>query len=261
MRLKNKVAIVTGAGRGIGRATALLFAKEGAKVVVNDVNGDLADQTAKLIAQQGGEATALVGDVSKGADAKALADTAVQRYGRIDVLDNNAAIYIAKDIVELPEDDWDRLMNVNVKGVYLCCKHVIPHMIHQGGGSIINVGSIVCFIALDGPKNIAPAYIASKGAVLQLTRTLAVRYGRDNIRVNCVCPAFTETDMVGVALAGMADTPEEQEQIRQAGAAGHLLGRFGRPEEVAYAALFLASDESSFVTGSPLHVDGGYLAR
>ncbi len=261
MRLKSKVAIVTGAGRGIGRATALLFAREGAKVVLNDLNADLVKETARLIATQGGEATVVVGDVAKAADAEALARTAVERYGRIDILDNNAAIYLPSDIVELDEEDWDRLMDVNIKGTYLCCKHVLPTMIKQRGGSIINVGSIVSFIALDGPKGLAGAYVASKGAVLQLTRALAVRYGRDNIRVNCICPGFIETDMVETALAGMADSAEVKEEIRKGGAAAHALGRFGKPEEVANAILFLASDESSFVTGSPLHVDGGYLAR
>jgi NAD(P)-dependent dehydrogenase (short-subunit alcohol dehydrogenase family) len=260
MRLNNKVAIVTGAGRGIGRATALLFAKEGAKLVLNDLRAELVQETAKLITEQGGEATVVVGDVAKAADTKALAETAVERYGRIDILDNNAAIYLPPDILELPEDDWDRLMAINVKGIYLCCKAVIPHML-KGGGSIINLGSIVSFIALDGPKDLAPAYVTSKGAVLQLTRALAVRYGRHNIRVNCVCPGFIETDMVETALAGMADSAQARAEIRKAGEAAHALGRFGKPEEIANAILFLASDEASFVTGSPLHVDGGYLAR
>ena len=261
MRLNNKVAIVTGAGRGIGRATALLFAKEGAKVVVNDLKAELVQKTAKLISERGGEASVIVGNVANAADAEALAKTAVQRYGRIDILDNNAAIYLSPDFPDLAEEEWDRLIDINVKGTYLCCKYVIPEMIKGGGGSIINLGSIVSFIALDGPRNLAPAYVTSKGAVLQLTRALAVRYGRDKIRVNCVCPGFIETDMVEVALAGMSESPQEREDIRKAGEASHALGRFGKPEEVANAALFLASDESSFVTGSPLHVDGGYLAR
>ena len=261
MRLHNKVAIVTGAAGGIGRATSLLFSREGAKVVLNDLRGDLVQQTGKFITEQGGDATVVVGDVAKAADAEALVKAAVDRYGKIDILDNNAAIYTPTDFPDLAEKDFDRLIDINVKGTYLCCKYVIPEMIKGGGGSIINLGSIVSFIALDGPQNLAPAYVTSKGAVLQLTRALAVRYGRNKIRVNCVCPGFIETDMVEVALAGMSDSPQEREDIRKAGEASHALGRFGKPEEVANAILFLASDESSFVTGSPLHVDGGYLAR
>jgi NAD(P)-dependent dehydrogenase (short-subunit alcohol dehydrogenase family) len=260
MRLENRVAVVTGAGRGIGRATALLFAQEGAKLVLNDLKPDLLQQTAELVTKVGHEPTIVIGDVAKAADVETLADRAAQRHGRIDILDNNAAVYLSPDILDLTEDSWDRLIDVNVKGIYLCCKHIIPHMIKAGGGSIINLGSIVSFIALDGPEGLAPAYVASKGAVLQLTRALAVRYGR-NIRVNCVCPGFIETDMVETALAGMSDSPQVRQEIRKAGQAAHALGRFGKPEEVAKAILFLASDDSSFVTGSPLHVDGGYLAR
>jgi NAD(P)-dependent dehydrogenase (short-subunit alcohol dehydrogenase family) len=258
MRLQDKVAIVTGAGRGIGRATALLFAREGAKVVLNDLRPELVEVGTKLITEQGGEATALVGDVAKAVDAEALAETAVERYGRIDVLVNNAAIILPADFLDLAEEEWDRLIDVNVKGTYLCCKSVIPHMVAGGGGSIVNLGSIVSFVAPDG---LAPAYVASKGAVLQFTRALAVRYGQDNIRVNAVCPGWIDTDMVTEALTGMTDSSEEREQMRRDAEAAHVLGRFGRPEEIANAILFLASDESSFVTGSPLHVDGGYLAR
>ncbi len=261
MRLDSKVAIVTGAGRGIGRATALLFSKEGARLVLNDLRAELVQETAKLITEQGGEATTVVGDVANAADAEALAQTAMGRYGRIDVLDNNAGIYVSPDILALAEEDWDRQIDVNVKGTYLCCKYVIPHMINGGGGSIINLGSILSFVAHDGRQGLAPAYVTSKGAVLQLTRALAVRYGRDNIRVNCVCPGFIQTDMVELALAGMSDSSQERDEIRKAGEDSHALRRFGKPEEVANAVLFLASDESSFVTGSPLHVDGGYLAR
>ena len=260
MRLNNKVAIVTGAGRGIGRATALLFAKEGAKLVLNDIKADLVKETASLISEHGEEPSVVVGDVARAEDAEALAETAVERYGRIDVLDNNAGIAVFSDILQLEEADWDRVMDVNVKGMYLCCKYAIPHMIKGGGGSIINLGSIVSFIALGGEENLGPSYVASKGAVLQLTRALAVRYGRDNVRVNCVCPGFIDTDLMAQGLAAFGSS-EERDEMRRDAAAAHVLGRVGKAEEVATAILFLASDESSFVTGSPLHVDGGYLAR
>lgn len=261
MQLVDKVAIITGAGGGIGRATAVRFAREGASLVLNDIDGHTLEETTRAVRAEGGEPIALVGDVARSADAKALADAAMARHGRIDVLDNNAALYRPADILDLDEEDWDRVQEVNVRGTYQCCKHVIPHMAARHAGSIVNIGSIVSFIALDGPNGLAPAYVASKGAILQLTRALAVRHARDGIRVNCVCPGFIESPMVEVALAGMADTPAEREAIRVGGAAAHLLGRFGRPEEVAAAVLLLASDESSFVTGSPLHVDGGFLAH
>lgn len=260
MRLNNKVAIVTGAGRGIGRATALLFAKEGAKLVLNDIKADLVKETASLISEHGEEPSVVAGDVANAKDVEALVKAAMERYGRIDILDNNAAIFIPADFPTLAEEEWDRIIDTNVKGTYLCCKIVIPEMIEGGGGSIINLGSIVSFVALNGRQNLGPAYVTSKGAVLQLTRALAVRYGRDNIRVNAVCPGFIETDMVDEALVAMSDSSEEREEIRKAGEEAHALGRFGTSEEVANAVLFLASDESSFITGSPLHVDGGYLA-
>lgn len=261
MRLDGKIAIITGAAGGIGRATALRFAREGCKMALNDILAGLLAETETMVRAAGGEAISVVGDVSRPADTAALIDTTIDRYGCIDILDNNAAFYVPADVGDLSEEDWDRVQDVNVKGTYLCSKYAIPHMARRKGGSIVNVGSIVSFVALDGPKGLAPAYVASKGAVLQLTRALAVRHARDGIRVNCVCPGFIETSMVEVALAGMADTDEGREAIRQGGAAAHPLGRFGRPEEVANAVLFLASDEASFITGSPLHVDGGYLAH
>jgi NAD(P)-dependent dehydrogenase (short-subunit alcohol dehydrogenase family) len=261
MRLKNKVAIVTGAGKGIGRATALLFAREGARVALNDLTLDLVRETGRLVAEQGGDAMLVAGNVANATDVQALVQATLRRYGRIDVLYNNAGICRAADVPELTEEDWDQVIDVNVKGTFLCCKYVIPEMIKTRGGSIINLGSVASFVSLDGPQRLAPAYVASKGAVLQLTKALAVRHGRDNIRVNCLCPGFVDTDMVDISLAEMADSPQEKQELREACEASHALGRFGKPEEIADAALFLASEESSFVTGSPLHVDGGYLAR
>ena len=261
MRLLGKAAIITGAARGIGRATALRFAQEGCRLTLNDVRAELLAETVAMVHAEGGEAIAVVGDVSRAADAAALVRAAIDRFDRVDILDNNAACYVPADIVDLAEDDWDRVLDTNVKAIFLCCREAIPHIVRAGGGSVINVGSIVSFVALNGPKGLAPAYVASKGAVLQLTRALAIRHARDGVRVNCVCPGFIETDMVEVALAGMADDAEGREAIRRGGAAAHPLGRFGRPDEVASAVLFLASDEASFITGSPLHVDGGYLAQ
>jgi NAD(P)-dependent dehydrogenase (short-subunit alcohol dehydrogenase family) len=214
MLLMDKVAIVTGAGGRIGRVTAVRFAREGARLVLNDIDGRALEETASAVRAEDSEPTTFVGDVARGVDAAALAEAAMAQHGRIDVLDNNAALHCPADSLVLDEEDWldrdeedwDRVQLVNVRGTYQCCKHVIPHMAARHAGSIVTIGSIVSFIALDGPKGLAPAYVASKGAVLELTRALAVRHARDSIRVDGVCPGFIETPMVEVALAGMADT-------------------------------------------------------
>lgn len=255
--MQGRVAIVTGGAGGIGQAVVAALSARGASVAVVDL--DLA--RASAVAERHDGARPYGCDL---ADEAAIVSTIAEiarDFGRIDILDNNAACYVPADIVDLAEDDWDRVLDTNVKAIFLCCREAIPHIVRAGGGSVINVGSIVSFVALNGPKGLAPAYVASKGAVLQLTRALAIRHARDGVRVNCVCPGFIETDMVEVALAGMADDAEGREAIRRGGAAAHPLGRFGRPDEVASAVLFLASDEASFITGSPLHVDGGYLAQ
>jgi NAD(P)-dependent dehydrogenase (short-subunit alcohol dehydrogenase family) len=247
-RLDNKVAVITGAGGGIGRVAAGLFAAEGAKVVVVDAVEDLARDAATEITGAGGTAVAVRTDVSKSDEVAAMIAAAVDAYGRIDVLYNNAGILPPDDggTLDTPEDTWDRVMAVNLKGVWLCCKHGIPAMIDSGGGSIINVASLV---ALMGSAVAQIAYTASKGGVLSMTREMAVEYARHNIRINALCPGPIQTPL----MAELLSDPE-----RRARRLVHVpIGRFGQAEEVAKAALFLASDDSSLMTGASLVADGG----
>jgi NAD(P)-dependent dehydrogenase (short-subunit alcohol dehydrogenase family) len=253
MRLQDKVAIVTGAASGIGRATARLFAREGARLVLSDLDQPGLD---KVLAELGSDkGRGIVGDVSKEATARRLAQEAVTAFGRIDVLVNDAGIHFFKDITDMTEEEWDRLMNINLKSMFLCCKHVIPHMLRQKKGAIVNLASISSFVGqeMDGASTFA--YNITKAGALQLTKSLATRYAADGIRVNCVCPGGIETNILKRA------TAEEVAEFWRMSAAGHPLGRNGQPEEVAQAILFLASDDASFVTGCPLLVDGGYLSR
>lgn len=248
MRLEGKTAVITGAGSGLGRACAELFAREGAQVVVNDYVVEAAETTVATILGRGGQAISVPGDVSRAEDVERLMRSAVEAFGRLDVLVNNAGIMPSGDhsVIDTPEEVWDRVLAVNVKGVYLCCRYAIPYMIKQGGGSIINMGSVVSFIGCTVPQD---AYTASKGAVEALTRSLAVQFAKYNIRVNTLCPGPIET-----ALAKEFLTDEAARQLRLR----HIpLGRFGSPEDVARAALYLASSESDWVTGISLLVDGG----
>jgi NAD(P)-dependent dehydrogenase (short-subunit alcohol dehydrogenase family) len=250
-RLANKVALITGAGSGIGRETALLFAREGARIVVVDVNDAAGGAVAVEIRDAGGEAVYAHADVSKSADAEAMIRTAEESFGRLDVLFNNAGISHAKDddAVTTDEEVWDLTMNINLKGVFLGCKHGIPALRRSGGGSIINTAS---FVALLGAATPQLAYTASKGGVLAMTRELAVIHARENIRVNALCPGPLRTEL----LMKYLDT-EEKRQRRLV----HIpMGRFGEAREIAQAALFLASDESSFTTGATFLVDGGITA-
>jgi len=253
MRLQDKVAIVTGAASGIGCATARLFAREGARLVLSDLDQPGLD---KVLAEVGSDkGRGVVGDVSKEATARRLAQEAVTAFGRIDVLVNDAGIHFLKDITDMTEEEWDRLMNINLKSMFLCCKHVIPHMLRQKKGAIVNLASISSFVGqeMDGASTFA--YNITKAGALQLTKSLATRYAADGIRVNCVCPGGIETNILKRA------TSEEVAEFWRMSASGHPLGRNGQPEEVAQAILFLASDDASFVTGCPLLVDGGYLSR
>ena len=249
MRLKDKVALITGGGSGIGRAAAELFAREGAKVVVADYKADTGQEAVQAIKDAGGEALFIEVDVSAPAQVQHMVQTAVDAYGGIDVLFNNAGVLIFGTIPETEEEAWNRLMSINLTGVYLCSKAVIPHMIKRGGGSIINTSSSTG--AHDVAPNIA-AYVTSKGGVTLLTRAMAVDHAQDNIRVNAIAPGPTDTPMLRENMSS-----EELEAF----AATFPMKRLGRPEELAAAALFLASDEASFVTGAILAVDGGQTAQ
>jgi NAD(P)-dependent dehydrogenase (short-subunit alcohol dehydrogenase family) len=251
MRLKDKVALITGAGAGIGREAALLFAREGAAVIVVDMNKDAGEETVALVREAGARASFCQADVSKDDDCKQMVGQAEWDFGRLDVLFNNAGIMHGKDddAVSTEEAVWDLTMNINAKGVFLGCKHGVPALRRAGGGSIINTAS---FVALMGAATPQIAYTASKGAVLALTRELAVLHARENIRVNALCPGPLRTKL----LMDFLDT-EEKKQRRLV----HIpMGRFGEAKEIANAALFLASDESSFVTGTEFLVDGGLTA-
>lgn len=253
MRLKDKVTLVTGAASGIGRATALVFGQEGAKVACADIDGEGAERTARQIADTGGESASMQVNVARDKDVQRMIAETVERWGRLDVLVNNAGIYFVLPLAQVPEEEWDRLMDINLKGVYLGCKHAIPQMVGQGEGAIVNVASIA------GLRGFAhwTTYSASKGGVIQLTKALAMEVARLNVRVNCVCPGIIDTGMFdqAVAMQGV-----EKAELAATIGESHPMGRIGRPEEVAAAILFLASHEASFITGVPLSVDGGLWA-
>jgi NAD(P)-dependent dehydrogenase (short-subunit alcohol dehydrogenase family) len=252
MILAHKVALITGGASGIGRATAQLFAREGASVVVADVNESAGKDLVLQIASAGGRVFFERADVTSAAECRRVVERTVAEFGRIDVLFNNAGIIRRAAITELSEEDWDRVMDVNVKSIYLLSREVIPIMAKAGGGSIVNTASGWGLAA--GAK--AAVYCASKGAVVLLTKAMALDHGPQNIRVNCICPGDTDTAM----LRDEARQLGEATHKFLAGAGQRPLGRMGKPEEIAQAALYLASDASSFVTGTALVVDGGGLA-
>jgi NAD(P)-dependent dehydrogenase (short-subunit alcohol dehydrogenase family) len=251
MRLEGKVALITGAGSGIGRESALLFAREGAKIVVADVNDAAGEAVAAELKAAGGQAVYIRADVSKAADAEGMVRAAEESFGKLDVLFNNAGIMHSDDdnAITTEEAVWDLTMNINLKGVFLGCKYGIPALRRAGGGSIINVASFVAFLGAATPQL---AYTASKGGVLAMTRELAVIHARENIRVNALCPGPLRTELLMKFL-----NTEAKKQRRLV----HIpMGRFGEAHEIAKAALFLASDESSFTTGASFMVDGGITA-
>ena len=255
-RLEGKVAVVTGAGAtgsddfaGIGQATSILFARQGARVLLMDRDQRNAETTLATIKEEGGVASVLVGDVTSNADCQEMAQAAVERYGRLDILVNNVGISGPGSVTDVAEDFWDTVMDVNLKSVMLTSKHVIPRMIETGGGSIINLSSIVGMRAGSGRPS--HPYAASKGGIIGLSNSMAVHYGRDNVRVNCIAPGHVHSPMVA------RHTSEEMLELRRK--AGPL-GIEGTAWDVAWAALFLASDEARWISGVTLPVDAGLLA-
>jgi NAD(P)-dependent dehydrogenase (short-subunit alcohol dehydrogenase family) len=247
VELSGKVAIVTGGDSGIGKAISQLFAAEGASVVIADIRDS---GTAESISASGGVATYARADVSDEEQARVLVALTVGRYGGIDILCNNAGIELLKPLTETTEGEWDRLFGVNLKGVFLVSKHAVPEMLRRGGGSIVNTASQLGLVGLPN----FTAYSASKAGVILLTRSMALEYARQNIRVNCICPGPVQTPMLERELL----TESDPEAARKMWAGRQPIGRLGRPEEIAQAALFLASGRSSFVIGHALVVDGGY---
>ena len=250
-RFEGKVALVTGGGSGIGRATALAFANEGAKVVIDDINVEGGEETLRMIKSTGGEAIFVKADVSKRAEVEAMVQKAIETYGRLDCAFNNAGIgEELKRVAKTTEDNWDRVMATNLKGVYLCMKYEIPHMLKQKKGAIVNTSSIAGLIGLSGQA----AYVASKHGVVGLTKSVALEYATSGIRVNAVCPGVINTPLITHQL-------KDRPQMEKVYVDMEPIGRLGQPEEIAAAVLWLCSDEASFVTGYPLAVDGGVVAR
>ena len=255
MRLKDKVALITGAGSGIGRETAILFAEEGAAVVAADLTGASVQETVDTVSSAGGRAVALTGDVTVAADAERMVSSAVESFGKIDLLVNSAGLSSRHSSLEgaSPEEAWERVIEVNLKGTYMVSWYAVPAMEGAGGGSIINLASVMGLVGY--PVGIGGGfnpYPPSKGGVVQFTKTLAVDSARKNVRVNCLCPGFIETNLT----SGLTSDPEMLEKLESL----HPMGRLGQPREVAYAALYLASDDARHVTGTALTIDGGYTA-
>jgi NAD(P)-dependent dehydrogenase (short-subunit alcohol dehydrogenase family) len=252
MRLENQVAIVTGAGKGIGSGIAKVFSQEGAKVVVVDWDEEAGKKTAEEIRQSGGDALFVNCDVSNEEQVKAMVQASLDKYDRIDVLVNNAGIGVYKPVLEATSEDWDRCLAVNLKGVFLCSKYAIPHMQTVGKGAIVNISSVHAHATVNG---VAP-YAASKGGITALTRNMAIDYG-PAIRVNAIAPGWVLTPLIQSIFDSYDDPAEQQRLVEQR----QVMKRIGRPEDIGHAAAFLASDEASFITGTQLFVDGGLTAQ
>ncbi len=251
LELENKVAIVTGGSSGIGRAIAVLFAKEGAKVVVADINS--AEEVLKTIRQNGGRAEFIKTDVSDSSQVKRLVDETLRLFGAVDIVCNNAGIELLKLLTDTGENEWDRVIDTNLKGPFLVCKYVLPHMISRRRGVIVNTASQLGIVGAEK----FTAYCASKGGLILLTKALALECAKYGIRVNSICPGAIETPL----LEREVNLDKDPEEAKMRFVSKHPLGRLGNPEEIANAALFLASDRSSFVTGESLVVDGGYVVQ
>ncbi len=249
MRLQDKVSIITGAGSGMGRVAALRFAAEGSKVVVADFRPEAADETVAQVKAAGGEAIAVQVDVSQEADARRMVEAGLDSFGCVDVLYNNAGIMAEDDhsVIDTPVETWDRVMAVNVRGVYLACKYAIPRMVARRSGSIINVASFVALLGCSVPQD---AYTASKGAVVALTRSLAVQFAPQGVRTNAILPGPIETPL-------LMDWLVKDEEAKRIRLARNPTGRFGKPEEVVALAVYLASDESKWTNGASMVIDGG----
>ena len=246
MRLNKKIAIITGGGSGIGKAIAMAFVREGAQVVIA---GRDSKKLALAAEEIGANCLAITADVSHATDVQKLVSAALEKFKRVDILVNNAAVLLPGTAESLSEQDFDQTFNINVRGLWLLSRAVLPHMRAAGGGSIINIGSV---LSLLGARN-RVAYSASKGAVVAMTKAMALDHAAENIRINCICPGIVETELVAKF--------NTDENVRRQRVAMHPMGRFGHPDEVANAAIYLASDESGWTTGSNLTVDGGYSAQ
>ena len=250
-RLQGKVAVITGSGQGIGRAAALLFAAEGASVVVADINRDTGESTAEQIRKEGGRGEFRYADVSRSGDVRALMEGVGADHGRLDILYNNASVFLpGRDgpITDISEENWDKILSINLKSIYLCCRFGIPLMLRCGGGSIINTASSAGVIGIPG----CDAYTAAKGATVSLTRSLAVEYRPQNIRVNCIAPAGIQTPMLGAS--NLEDSTFDEKRFLALRTPSR---RYGRPEEIARLAVFLASEEASYINAAVIVADGG----